>query len=74
MNFIRAVKLATPFVKSPAWLSTLLLPEPKPVIVPSAGFEVRATILVEALNAVIVFPPESLAVKVFTPVKAVPLI
>ena len=73
VNFMpRLVKLATPLTKSPA-LFNLLTPD-RPLIVPSTGLGVMVTLLVEALNEVMVLPPESLAVKVFVPVKAVPLI
>ncbi|CAM3492854.1 hypothetical protein AQEC111735_12125 [Aquirufa ecclesiirivi] len=44
----KAVKSATPPTKSPAWLSTLLVPEPKPLITPPSEF-VTVTAFVPAL-------------------------
>ena len=65
------VRLATPEEKSPALFKTLLEPEPRPEIVPPSGL-VIVTLLVEALNVVMVLLPISTAVRVLAPVKAKP--
>ncbi|CAM4371253.1 hypothetical protein AQBE111736_13730 [Aquirufa beregesia] len=69
----KLVKSATPLVKSPAWFSTLFVPEPNPLMVP-VNVLVTVTLLVLAAKVVTVLPYASCAVKVFVPVKAVPLV
>ena len=64
--------MATPLVKSPAWLSTLAgvsRPETVPV---SGELAVMVTLLADALKVVIVLFETSWAVSVFVPVKATP--
>ncbi len=64
--------MATPLVKSPAWLSTLAgvsRPETVPV---SGALAVMVTLLAEALKFVMTLPEASLAVSVLVPVKATP--
>ena len=67
------VRSATPVVKSPEAVS-LLVPV-SPVTFPVKGeLAAMVTLSVEALKVVIVFPYASWAVRVFVPVKGVPLL